>query len=98
MYAQGIGRHSQAEQREMGVTGMRAILAILGDKKYLMGDTPCDEDSCLFGSLCWVMYNIPEKNFYNGELRKLPNLVAYVERMRDEFWKDWDDVKYKPGK
>jgi glutathione S-transferase len=96
VWEQGLGRHSKEELREIGMKCLESISLLLGNKKYILGDKPCEEDSALFGQLSWMLYCMREDNFFKFETRqKFPNIVDYVERTRQEYWKDWEQMKYK---
>ncbi len=57
-------------------------------------DQPCDEDATVFAIICWPLKCNTEDNFYNIEVQKFPKLMAYFERMREAYWKDWSEKKY----
>jgi glutathione S-transferase len=46
---QGLGRHTQAEQDRLAIADVDALSALIGDKPYLMGETPCGADATVFG-------------------------------------------------
>ncbi len=93
-YYQGIGRHTHEEQQRIGLKELQAVNDVLGDNKFLMGDKPCDEDAAVFGLLSWPLCCNTDDNFYNIELKKFPKLMAYFERIKDAYWKDWKDRRY----
>jgi glutathione S-transferase len=86
--SQGLGRHSPQEIAALAVKGVESVAAILGDKPYLMGAQPCGADATLFafasGTLC-PLFDTPIRSA--AEAR--PNLVAYVERMRGQYFPDF---------
>jgi glutathione S-transferase len=65
-----------------------ALSVQLGDKPYLMGDTPCGADAALFGAVAGIL-----TPFFASELRerteKLTNLAAYVDRMMLQYYPDF---------
>ena len=70
---------------------MRSILALsvqLGDKPYLMGNTPCGTDATAFGALAGIL-----TPFFESRLRerteRLQNLTAYVDRMMFQYYPDF---------
>ncbi|XP_066979162.1 failed axon connections homolog [Macrobrachium rosenbergii] len=96
MMAQGIGRHAHPEIESFPRRNFRALSNYLGNKPFLMGDEPCEVDCSLFGWLVQIKYNYPGSRY--GTLLKqvmvlydYPNLGAYVTRMKELFWPDWDD-------
>ena len=53
-------------------------------------DNATSIDCTLFGHLAQFLYipmAFPQKEFI---LRECPNLAALVDRIRDEFWQDWE--------
>lgn len=75
----GMGRHSRAEIERLAIADLEAIAGVLGDKPWLLGETPCGADatvwSFVLGALC-PYFASPIRD--HGE--KLPQLVAYRDR------------------
>jgi hypothetical protein len=42
---------------QIGMDDMQAINTFIGNKKFLMGDKPCNEDASMFGILCQSKFN-----------------------------------------
>ncbi len=80
LWAVGIARHAPDEIVGLGERSIEALAALLGDKLYLFGDTPCGADATAFGMLASLM-----TPFFESPLRETAeahgNLVAYVDRM-----------------
>ncbi|XP_014661877.1 PREDICTED: failed axon connections-like [Priapulus caudatus] len=104
----GIGRHTTEEQRQLWQADLSSVAGYLGDKTYFMGGPrPTMIDAVLFGHLCQMLY-IPIDYPQTAYLRdKCANVVAYVTRLKQEFYSDWDDLlathappseKYRPTK
>ncbi|KAH7726454.1 failed axon connections protein [Aphelenchoides avenae] len=92
---QGIGRDTQAEVLAAMKKTLKALSVILSKKKYFMGGKPSTLDATAFGHLVKAYYcpttaEIPL--YVDAECR---NLVDYLERMRKEFWPDWDEATSK---
>ncbi|MFJ4289877.1 glutathione S-transferase C-terminal domain-containing protein [Cupriavidus sp. NPDC089707] len=88
LWGQGLGRHSDEELVALASKGITSIADILGDKRYLMGDKPCGADATLFafaGSLLCPVFDTPIRTAAEGHV----NLVAYMERMRAEFYPEF---------
>ncbi|KAK3096269.1 hypothetical protein FSP39_025147 [Pinctada imbricata] len=86
----GIGRHTNEEIYKVGSDDIRAISAFLGDKKFLFGDKPVLADCSVFGILSQVAYvpiNYPMRTVVREEC---PNLLRYLDRIKDTYWKHWD--------
>ncbi|CAJ92456.1 Glutathione S-transferase [Cupriavidus necator] len=85
LWGQGLGRHSEEDLVALASKGVTSIADILGDKPYLMGNVPCGADATLFafaGSLLCPVFDTPIRTAAEGHA----NLVAYMERMRAEFY------------
>ncbi|KAI6187488.1 hypothetical protein M3Y98_00249200 [Aphelenchoides besseyi] len=93
LYAQGMGRNSPAEVDEIAKKDLNALSTWLGDKNYLYGDRPTTIDATLFGTLV-SLYDPP----LNSKVIKpymessTPNLVAFIKRVKQEFWPDYEKL------
>ena len=74
---------SIAVRRAGALGAVRSLLALsvqLGDKPFLMGETPCGLDATAFGALAGIL-----TPFFESPLRQrteqFTNLTAYVDRM-----------------
>ncbi|PRC92825.1 glutathione S-transferase family protein [Solimicrobium silvestre] len=83
--AHGLGRHTQQEILAIASKNIEAVASILGDKPYLMGEHPSGADATcaafIWGALC-PYFETPIR----AAAEKHPNLVAYVERMRAQYY------------
>lgn len=61
---QGYGRHSEQEVVEIGKDDLKSINDFIGNKKFLMGDKPCNTDAAVFGMVAQFIYHD------NGDLNK----------------------------
>jgi glutathione S-transferase len=84
---QGTGRHTLAEVGAMGIRDMDAISALLGDNKYLHGDTPTTVDASVFASVSSTL-GFPGDSALKAHVMGLKNLVAYRDRIMAEYWKE----------
>jgi len=88
----GIGRHSIEEFTEFAAQDLKALSNILGDKKFFNGDEPTNIDCAMFGHLVQFVYmpmDMPHKHYI---LKECKNLADFVDRMKDRFWPDWDEM------
>jgi len=89
----GIGRHTPDEQAELTSRDLKSINDILGDNDFILGkDKPTTIDCTTFGHLAQFLYipmAFPQKAYMH---ENCPNLVAYVDRMKNLMWSDWDDM------
>ena len=55
---------------------MQAINTFIGNKKFLMGDKPCNEDASMFGCLCQGKFNDRGRlnEYLNSYLKIIYNL------------------------
>jgi glutathione S-transferase len=85
LHAQGTSRLSDADRARLAQELMRSVAVILGDKPYLLGDTPCGADATVFAFIATAL----SPNF-TSSLREAaqaqPNLVAYVARLRETYF------------
>ena len=84
-------------QRELGMSSLESVSRVLGSNKFLLGDEPCDEDCALFAFVTYSLHCVCKDNVYRVALlgKRFPNLVEHHERMKERYWKDWDEMKYK---
>ena len=91
LHAQGLGRHTDAERLFLGQGDVDAIAMILGGNNYLLGDRPCGADATLFsfmlGALCPLLDSAIRRH-----IETKPNIVAYVTRMKVEFYPELGDA------
>src|SRR6201995_5059974 len=74
----GLGRHAPDEDVDLAVSSLFALSVQLGDKPYLIGDTPCGADATAFAMLAGIL--TPYFTSLLGErARRFGNLVAYVD-------------------
>lgn len=83
--AHGIGRHSRDEIHAIGRSDVAAVAGILGDKPFLMGDTPTQIDAVAYGLLANIA-DVPIESPIRDEIGKRPNLVGYIERVRERYF------------
>ena len=84
----GLGRHAPDEDVDLAVRSLFALSVQLGDKPYLMGDTPCGTDATAFGALAGIL-----TPFFTSPLRErteqFRNLTDYVDRMMLQYYPDF---------
>ncbi|KAH7707389.1 failed axon connections protein [Aphelenchoides avenae] len=93
LQAHGIGRNSPEEVDEIFKKDLTALSAFLGDKPYFFGDRPSTIDATLFGGLAQLMYNPLNSQVVKPFMEQsTPNLVGFVNRIKAEYWPDWNDI------
>jgi len=87
---QGYGRHTKEEVLSIGKKDLKSLDVFLRGKRFLLGDKPCNEDAAVFGIVAQFVYTDSGtlNKFINNEC---PNLLAYVENMKDTYWPDWTE-------
>lgn len=85
LHGQGLGRHSAEEIAGLGCRSLDALAALLGNKPYLFGPSPCAADATAFAFVAGVMTPFFETALRAHALRH-KNLIAYRERMMEEHY------------
>lgn len=90
-----IGFHSREDIIKIGSEDLKAISKYLGNKHYFHGFKPTKVDACIFSNLCQIYY-APYTSEHRDLIEKeCKNLVEYIERIKNRFWPDWDEVTTK---
>lgn len=84
---QGLGVHSLQEIHAIGIKDLGAMAQLLGDRPFLMGETPTTIDAAAYGLLA-NMLMVPVASPVKDEGLARPNLVAYLERIRDNYFSE----------
>eukprot|EP00804_Cyclotella_cryptica_P030234 CCRYP_017097-RA/>CCRYP_017097-RA protein AED:0.41 eAED:0.41 QI:0/-1/0/1/-1/1/1/0/315 len=87
-----FGRHTDDEKWTISCQDIQSISDFLGDKKYIFGDRVTTLDCTLFGHFAQFLYipiDFPQKKYM---LENCINVVRYVERLKEEYWSDWDKI------
>ncbi|KAK3772106.1 hypothetical protein RRG08_061190 [Elysia crispata] len=95
LYAQGMGRHSTEEITKILIQDLEALSAQLGDKKFLMGDTPTEVDCSAFGMLTMLVFSSHDDITGGLVQERFPSLYHYTMRMKERAWPDWDECNTK---
>ncbi len=81
----GIGLHSSDEIHAIGIKDIGAIADFLGNKAFLMGDTPTEIDAVAYGLLANIMC-VPIASPAKDAAARRTNLVDFVERIRARYF------------
>jgi glutathione S-transferase len=87
LHAQGLGRHSDSERLDLGKGDIDAVSELLGEHRYLLADRPCGADATVFSFLLGALCPLFDSRL-RDHIESRPNLVAYVRRMKAEFYPD----------
>ena len=82
---QGLGRHAKSDRERLAIRDLAAVSAILADKPYLMGDSPCAADASVFGSISGILtptFDTPIRGAAEG----FRNLPAYRDRLAARYF------------
>lgn len=87
LQGQGTGRHSDAEYQAMAIADVAALAQILGDQRYMLGDTVRSVDATVFAHLlgCGAF---PEPSPLRDAVRGNRKIAAYLHRIADQFWQN----------
>jgi glutathione S-transferase len=84
-HLQGLGRHTDAERLELAKDDFLAVENMLGKKRYFLGDRVSGVDASVFAFI-WSATCSYFKSSNGDFVRTRPILMAYLTRMRDEFF------------
>lgn len=87
LYGHGLGRHAKADIATLATRDIDALATVVGDKPYLMGDTPCGSDAFVFGIVTSIL-TPPLGRPLQAAMLKQANLVAYRDRLTRQFFPD----------
>nr|CDP90982.1 Bm6893, isoform c [Brugia malayi] len=92
-YYQGIGRHTIDEVENIAKKDLTALSIFLGDKQYFFGSSPTTLDAIAFGNLTQLFYTPMDSDVLRKYMEeRTPNLINFIEKMREIYWKDWDEA------
>ncbi|HXC56789.1 MAG TPA: glutathione S-transferase family protein [Rhizomicrobium sp.] len=85
LHGHGLGRHAPEEALQLAAKDLESLSALLGDKRYLMGDAPCGADATLAAMLAGILTPFFETPLRDAALTHA-NLVAYRGRMLAQYY------------
>ncbi|HEY1707960.1 MAG TPA: glutathione S-transferase family protein [Rhizomicrobium sp.] len=85
LHGQGLGRHSETEIVALASRSLVSLSAILGSKRYVMGDAPSAVDATALGMLAGILTPHFDTRIRNEALSH-KNLVAYCDRMMAQYY------------
>jgi len=80
LHAQGLGRHAQDEIFQFGVADVKAFEDTLGDRPYLLGDSPSEYDAtgyAVLANICAKPFTSPLSDYVESS----KPLMAYIARV-----------------
>lgn len=60
---QGVGVHSKEEIEKIMEKDLRIVSTVLGKKKFICGDEPCEADAGIFGELAQCVWGLPDSYY-----------------------------------
>lgn len=88
----GLGRHTSEEIVEIGKADLRSLSNMLGEKDYLLGREHSPVDCTIFGVCANILYSGCESPFKEFIMENTKNLFDLCERIKNQYWTDWDKV------
>lgn len=91
-YFHGIGRHTKEEIYQFGMEDIQALSDYLDSKSFILGERMTTVDCVAFAHLSQILWDgidYPHKEYLE---KQCPNLVAYLKRIKESVWPDWDQV------
>ena len=92
LHAQGLGRHSIAEVHSIARKDLQSLSEFLHDKPFMMGQEPSLVDASVFGLLAQFVWQDESSAQHAMVHSEFKNLVGYCDRMKERYWKDWDQA------
>jgi glutathione S-transferase len=89
---QGLGRHTAEELLQLTLRDLGVVSTLLGNKKFLFGDSVSEIDATVFGFMGNVVWGLGSGKtpFHDALFKDFPNIIAYCEMMRELYWPDWE--------
>jgi glutathione S-transferase len=87
LQGQGFGRHTPEDIAALGIRSVEAVAEILGDRPYLLGDTPCGADATVFAFTAGVLCPVFESPVRRAAETRA-NLIAYRDRLMARYYGD----------
>lgn len=84
-FRNNLARFSKAELAAFAARDADALSQLIGDKPFLMGETPCAADAALFATLNLLLDPATDSPLRDAAMEK-PNLAAYRERMMETYF------------
>jgi glutathione S-transferase len=89
LWGHGIGRHSETEKLELAIGDLNAIELLIGNQRYILGDTICEADASVFSLIWAASCNLFESPIAD-HIRSRPILMTYLKRIRDQFFPEFE--------
>lgn len=87
----GTGRFTNEEVIEGAKEDLKALSNLLGNKDWFFGKEPHLLDCVAFAHLAQFIH-VPFGGIKEFMETQTPNLLALVERMKNKYWPDWEEM------
>ena len=77
---QGFGRHTPAEQDELGIADIDALASLIGNKAFVMGEKPCGADATVFAFVAGFLTPVFDTQI-RAAAERHANLTGYRDRI-----------------
>lgn len=84
---QGTARLPDEYRQKKGIADLSAVAAVLGERQFFLG-RPSTVDAIAYGFLANCLWT-PVRSPVVDSAREHRNLVAFCERMKETYWKDF---------
>ncbi len=88
LHNQGMGRHNLDEVQHLGKQDISALSTLMGNKPFLLCDTPTSYDATVYAFLVGIMAFPVDSEFKQHTLSQ-GNLVEYCARFKSRFFSNW---------
>lgn len=88
LHAQGTGRHSTEEVQRLATADITALATLLGNKPFLLGDSPTSFDATVYAFLVAIIA-MPVDLAIKQYTISQDNLVEYCARFKSRFFRNW---------
>jgi glutathione S-transferase len=88
LHAQGMGRHNFDEVQKLGKDDITALSTIMGNRPFLLGETPTSFDASVYAFLVGIIAFPVDSDFKQHTLSQ-GNLVEYCARFKSRFFANW---------
>jgi glutathione S-transferase len=86
-YRKNLARFTREELAAFAARDAGALSTLIGDKPFLMGETPCAADAAVFATLALLFDPATDSPLRDAALSK-PNLVAYRDRLMEKYFSE----------
>ena len=88
LHDQGTGRHSMEEVQTLAKEDISSIATLMGNKPFLLGDSPSSFDAGVYAFLVSIIANPVDTELKQYTLSQ-ENLVRYCARFKSRFFANW---------